>query len=236
MNNKNVKMPGFIIYLAKSGQLDEAFRILQELEEDKAKRGESDEELNAKLEGLYKPYRDSFGAVEPPTFDNALSELVEFRCRLIAPLKELEEANVTAANDRDADSDGDESEEPAMNAEAKAALKESVLMLIDAHNDVVKALRSKNVKFDAVGVQWVLSVLLKVMNVGALLSGMARTYGLSAECVRGAGNILVDWEDAYKDARLVRLIVEGGGLDYESFDPKELAEALTAAERDSESD
>ena len=42
MNNKSVKLPGFIIWLCQNGQLDEAFRILQELEADKDSHSESE--------------------------------------------------------------------------------------------------------------------------------------------------------------------------------------------------
>ena len=67
MNNKRVKLLGFIIWLCQNGQLDEAFLLLQEL----------DAEATARLEEMYKPYRDSFGEAEPPTFKNALSQLFE---------------------------------------------------------------------------------------------------------------------------------------------------------------
>ena len=188
MNKKNVKLPGFIIWLTRNDQVDEAFRLLQE----------PGGEAESKLRELYEPYRDSFGEDEAPTFKDALFQLAEVWKRLTAPT----DANVSI-NNRDAGSDGEEDEKPEMNAEAKAELQEKLLMLIEAHNDVAKALHSKNVKFDAIGVQWVLSVLLKLMNVGTLISHMARLYGLSAECAHGAGNILVDWEEACMDERLV---------------------------------
>ena len=145
--------------------------------------------------------------------------------RLTAPVGE---PNVTAA---DSDSDEDEDEEPEMNAEAKAMLQENILMIIDHHNEVVKALRSKSVKFDAIGVQWVLSVLFKLLDVGALLSAMARKYGLSAECVHGAGNILVDWEEVYKDGRLVNRFFKSANLSEE-----ELAEMLAEVNGDATDD
>lgn len=189
MNNKNVKLPGFIIWLTRNDQVDEAFRLLRE----------PGGEAEAKLRELYEPYRDSFGEAEAPTFKDALFQLTEVWKRLTAPT----DANVSI-NDRDTGSDGEEDEKPEMNAEAKAELQEKLLMLIEAHNDVAKALHSKNVKFDAIGVQWVLSVLLKLMNAGTLISHMARLYGISAECVHGKGNILVDWEEACKDERLVK--------------------------------
>ena len=198
MNNKNVKLPGFVIWLAQNNQLDEAFRIIRRLDTDED-NPEPDEEAKAQLQELYAPYRDSFGEAEAPTFDKAVSGAVEVWCRLVAPT----DANVSV-NDRDADSDGDEDEKPEMNAEAKAELQEKLLMLIECHNDAVKTLRSKNVKFDAIGVQWVLSVLLKLMNAGTLISHMARLYGISAECVHGKGNILVDWDEVCKDDRLAK--------------------------------
>lgn len=189
MNNKNVKLPGFIIWLTQNSQVDEAFRLLRE----------PGGEAESKLRELYAPYRDSFGEDEAPTFKDALFQLTEVWKRMTAPT----DANVSI-NDRDADSDGEEDENPEMNAEAKAELQEKLLMLIECHNDVMKALRSKNVKFDAIGVQWVLSVLLKLMNVGTLISHMARLYGISAECVHGKGNILVDWDEVCKDDRLAK--------------------------------
>ena len=198
MNNKRVKLPGFLIWLCQNGQLDEAFLLLQGADAEALKNKELDAEATARLKEMYGPYRDSFGEVEAPTFEKAVSEVVEVWCRLTAPVAE---ANVTAS-DREAEPDGDE--KPEMNAEAKAELQESLLMLIEAHNDVAKALHSNNVKFDAIGVQWVLSVLLKLLNVGTQISHMARLYGLSAECVHGKGNILVDWEEVCKDERLTK--------------------------------
>ena len=227
MNNKRVKLPGFIIWLCQNGQLDEAFLLLQGTDAEALKNKELDPEATARLEEMYGPYRDSFGEVEPPTFKNALSQLFEVWNRLTAPAGE---PNVTAANS-EPDEDEDEDEEPEMNAEAKAMLQEYILMIIDHHNEVVKALRTKSVKFDAIGVQWVLSVLFKLLDVGALLSAMARKYGLSAECVHGAGNILVDWDEVYKDERLVNRFFKSANLSEE-----ELAEMLAEVNGDATDD
>ena len=227
MNNKRVKLPGFIIWLCQNGQLDEAFLLLRGADEEALKNKELGAEATARLEEMYGPYRDSFGETEPPTFKSALSQLFEVWNRLTAPAGE---PNVTAA-DSDSDVDGGEDEEPEMNAEAKAMLQEQILMIIDHHNEVVKALRSKSVKFDAIGVQWVLSVLFKLLDVGALLSGMARKYGLSAECVHGAGNILVDWDEVYKDERLVNRFFKSANLSEE-----ELAEMLAEVNGDAAGD
>ena len=204
MNKKNVKMPGFLIWLTQNGQVDEAFQLLRE----------PGEEAESKLRELYAPYRDSFGEDEAPTFKDALFQLTEVWNRLTAPT----DANVSI-NDRDAEPE--EGEKPEMNAEAKAELQEKLLMLIECHNDVVKALCSKNVKFDAIGVQWVLSVLLKLMNVGTLISHMARLYGISAECVHGKGNILVDWEEVCKDDRLVERFLTEENLSEDGPDESE---------------
>ena len=208
MNKKNVKMPGFLIWLTQNGQVDEAFQLLRE----------PGEEAESKLRELYAPYRESFGEGEAPTFKDALFQLTEVWNRLTAPT----DANVSV-NDRDADSDSEEDEKPEMNAEAKAELQEKLLMLIECHNEVVEALRSKNVKFDAIGVQWVLSVLLKLLNAGTLISHMARLYGISAECVHGKGNILVDWDEVCEDDRLVERFLTEEDLSEDEPDDSENA-------------
>ena len=61
MNNKRVKLPGFIIWLCQNGQLDEAFLLLQGADAEALKNKELDAEATARLEEMYKPNRDIFG-------------------------------------------------------------------------------------------------------------------------------------------------------------------------------
>ena len=118
-------------------------------------------------------------------------------------------------------------EKPKMNAEAKAEVKEKVLMLIDFHNGVEEALRSAAARLDNKGLEALIPALIKLIDVGTVLSAVARNYGISAERVHDRAKILVDLDEAYKDSHLVRRMIR---------DAKFNEDASSEADEDAESD
>ena len=203
-------MLDFVIWLASREQLEEAFRLLRKLEPKTGRFGDPDEETEeelAEVHELYVSYSDSFDEGEAPTFEEAMSELIEFWGRL--------GGTVNAA------------EKPKMNAEAKAEVKEKVLMLIDFHNGVEEALRSAAASLDNKGLEALIPALIKLIDVGTVLSAVARNYGISAERVHDRAKILVDLDEAYKDSHLVRRMIR---------DAKFNEDASSEADEDDEND
>ena len=203
-------MLDFVIWLASRDQLEEAFRLLRKLEPKTDRFGDPDEETEAELaevHELYVSYSDSFDEGEAPTFEEAMSELIEFWGRL--------GGTVNAA------------QKPKMNAEAKAEVKENILMLIDFHNGVEEALRSAAASMDNKGLEALIPALIKLIDVGTVLSAVARNYGISAERVHDRAKILVDLDEAYKDSHLVRRMIR---------DAKFNEDASSEADEDDESD
>ena len=203
-------MLDFVIWLASRDQLEEAFRLLRKLESKTDRFKDPDEETEAELaevHELYVSYSDSFDEGEAPTFEEAMSELIEFWGRLGGTVN--------------AD------EKPKMNAEAKAEVKEKVLMLIDFHNGVEEALRSAAASMDKKGLEALIPALIKLIDVGTVLSAVARNYGISAERVHDRAKILVDLDEAYKDSHLVRRMIR---------DAKFNEDASSEADEDAESD
>lgn len=202
MNNiqkDNVNMLDFVIWLASREQLEEAFRLLRKLEPKKGRFGDPDEETEeelAELHELYISYSDSFDEGEAPTFEEAMSELIEFWGHLGGTV------NADA--------------KPKMNAEAKAEVKEKVLMLIDFHNGVEEALRSAAARLDNKGLEALIPALIKLIDVGTVLSAVARNYGISAERVHDRAKILVDLDEAYKDSHLVRRMIRDAKFNEEA--------------------
>lgn len=206
----NVNMLDFIIWLASRDKLEEAFRLLRELEPKTDRFKDPDEETEAALaevHELYVSYSDSFDEGEAPTFEEAMSELIEFWGRL--------DGKVNA------------DEKPKMNAEARAEVKEKVLMLIDFHNGVEAALRSAAASMDNQGLEALIPALMKLIDVGTVLSAVARNYGISAERVHDRAKILVDLDEAYQDSHLVRRMIR---------DAKFNEDAPSEADEDAESD